>query len=1163
MERQDAERRVVTVLMADLVGSTAIAERLGPERARFLLDEVVSVMTEEVYRFGGTVAQLAGDGMLALFGAPVANEDDPQRAARAALAIRSSLERYGHEVRDAYGIEVAVRQALNTGVVVVAPSSAGDNPYNALGDTVNVAARLQAQAAAGEILAGGDTHRLICSWFDLEDVGDADLRGREQPVSAHRLVAEGGDAESERRLPLVGRDYELSLLTRVMSDLREGLGSIVVVTGEPGIGKTRLVGEALRESHDIVVLEGHGVSYASGFPLWPVRDVIRGWLGASPAASEAQLRLDLKARLAPLFDGEEDPFPYLARVVGIRTDAESSELRELSGDALNRQTLEAIERLLVRISRDHPVCLVLEDLHWADDRTLDLLQRMYELTEREAISLVLLYRSERDAPSWAVGERARQRYPHRYREIELRPLAEDAARRLAIEAAGGAMPDDAASAVAERAGGNPLFISEAVRDQAERGEGAELDAVPGAVQGALQARFDRLSPPARGLLSVAAVIGRRFTLPILERVAPDLDVSAGLSDLQRAELIVERQRRPAPVYTFRHGLVQEAAYNGLLDSRRVQLHRQVAEGLEELLREEEGLVPLPLLAYHWSAAECPDQAADYLIRAGDEARRMYASDDAVVMYRKARSFLARTDDERRSRETLFKIALVHHLAFRFSEAERAYDEAFCCRDEPLLPPTPTESLWTAIRLSESLAPGHAYSTEAAAVSSLLFRGLLEVDQELNVMPSLADNLRVESDGLTYMFRIREDARWSDGEPVTAHDFEYTWTAMREQNVTTAFLLDDIARAEALDDRTLEVELHEPRPYFPYLLAAPPLFPWPKHVVERLGDDWLTPRNLVGNGPYEVASFEDDRLTLTASPTWAGSRGNVAEILFEIRSSDDLVDRFRDGDFDVLAGKDVDAATVTGGELSVIPSLGTTILGLRPKGALRDPLVRRAVARAVSLGTPTNLRGDRAAGEGGVLPPAMPGHQRRIWHQGEDPADMLVQAGHAGGAGVGPLRLYVRDALAPLATEIADRLGSIGIVTEVHTEGGYCHPGEADLWLSSWVADFPDPDGFFRGLLDKETFLGQDDEELQELMTKARSSRDRDERLELYGKIDRLLVADRALLVPVGYKRLVILSRPWVSGLWATPLMPACLAETLVDAQLKAASMAASSAAGTA
>ena len=142
MERQDAERRVVTVLMADLVGSTAIAERLGPERARFLLDEVVSVMTEEVYRFGGTVAQLAGDGMLALFGAPVANEDDPQRAARAALAIRSSLERYGREVRDAYGIEVAVRQALNTGVVVVAPSFAGDNPYNALGDIVNVAARL-------------------------------------------------------------------------------------------------------------------------------------------------------------------------------------------------------------------------------------------------------------------------------------------------------------------------------------------------------------------------------------------------------------------------------------------------------------------------------------------------------------------------------------------------------------------------------------------------------------------------------------------------------------------------------------------------------------------------------------------------------------------------------------------------------------------------------------------------------------------------------------------------------------------------------------------------------------------------------------------------------------------------------------------------------------
>jgi class 3 adenylate cyclase/ABC-type transport system substrate-binding protein len=1161
----DAERRVVTVLMADLVGSTGIAERLGPERAKFLLDEVVTVMTSEIERLGGTVAQLAGDGMLALFGAPVAHEDDPMRAVRAALAIRSALERYAAEVRAGYEVDVAVRQALNTGVVVVSSTGSGDNRYNALGDTVNVAARLQELADGGDILFGDETARLVGDAFDLEPLGEPALRGRELPVACYRLLGEAPDVCEAAPPPLVGREYELSVLTRVMTDLAEGLGAIVVVTGEPGIGKSRLVAEAVRElPEDVTVLEGHGVSYASGYPLWPVRDLLRGWLGAAPGAGEAQLRLDLKARLASLPGDGDDPFPFVARVLGIRTDPDAASLpRELSGDALRRQMFEAIEQLLVRISHDRPICLVLEDLHWADDQTFELLRRLYELTEREAIALVMLYRSEREAPSWAAGERARQRYPHRYREVELRPLADDAARRLAQQAAGGSLSDEAVAAVADRAGGNPFFIAEAVRDLVERGADGD-GAVPGAVQGALQARFDRLSPDARAVLNVAAVIGRAFTQPLLDRVAgASAPVEAALSELQRSELIVERRRRPAPEFVFRHGLVQEVAYSSLLEGRRAQLHREVAEGLEDLLRET-GLVPLPVLAHHWSAADCPREAADYLIRAGDEARRVYASEDAVAFYRRARSFLARTDDERRSRETLFKIALVHHLAFRFAEAESAYDEAFCCRDEMEELPTPTETLTMPFKGPVVHPPGYTYTTESNSITLLVYRGLLEVDRDLNVMPSIADNFRVSGDGLTYMFRIREGAVWSDGVPVTAHDFAFTWRRMRDLPVTTAFLLDDIVRADALDDRTLEVELAEPRSYFLHLLAATPLFPWPRHLVERYGDDWLLPENLVGNGPYEVASVDENGLTLTASTTWTGRRGNVAEVRFEADPAEDEASRWRSGCYDIVQTGHCEPDEMPGALHASVPSLGTMVLRLRPEAGLADPLVRRAIVRHLA-GRVTSLpAADRAAGEGGLLPPTMPGHRRRIWETADDPASMLARAGHPGGAGLPVHRLVVHERLADLGEEIAGHLATIGLRVEVAIEERDCEQADGPLWLSSWVADYPDPDGFFRGLVRPGGSVDlPSDDELNDLLARARSCRDRDERLELYSTIDRLLVTDRALLAPISYKRAVVFRRPWVHNLWANPLMPALVSEAVVDAQAKAEATAARSAAGTA
>ena len=559
----------------------------------------------------------------------------------------------------------------------------------------------------------------------------------------------------------------------------------------------------------------------------------------------------------------------------------SQAIRELNRESIQSRTFEVFFELVCKLADEEPLCLVFEDLHWADEATLELLESILGMTDETSVALFFVYRAEREHGSWRLGELARQRYPHRYREIEVRPLPADSSRVLVSNAADGELPESVAELLAERSGGNPFFLEEAFRDLVERGVlerrngGWELAvsedelSIPAVVQGTLQARLDRLDRQTRDVLSIAAVIGRTFGLPLLERLVDRDQLMQALTDLQRLDLIVEKRRRPNPEYRFRHGLVQEVAYASLVDTQRRKLHKRVGEALEEIYKEspEEAY---GLLARHFEEADEPEKAVDYLLKAGDAARAVYADKEALEHYRRARAFLARVGDERRARDTLFKMALAYHLAFDFESAEEMYDEAFSCRvgEDPRLPAT--ERLETASNRPNELAPGDVYTTEAGYFSELLFRGLLMVDSELNVVPAMADNFRVSSDGLTYLFRIREGAKWSDGEPLTADDYAFAWSQMRELKTRTAFLMEDVEAAEALDDRTLEVRLREPRSYFPYILCSPWAFPWPRHRCEALGDDWAKPENLVGNGPYMLVEFDDDHALLRANPHWSGA-----------------------------------------------------------------------------------------------------------------------------------------------------------------------------------------------------------------------------------------------------------------------------------------------------
>jgi class 3 adenylate cyclase len=871
------ERRIVSVLVADVVGSTSIAETLGPERSKYVFDDVVGLMREEVERFGGTVAQLTGDGILALFGAPIAHEDDSDRAVRAALALHESLARYAAEVAPAYGLKLRARVGVNTGPVVV---PAGDAPahvlYNALGDTVNVAARLQ---ALGDLIVGPATARQVEASFDLEGLGDLELKGKSEPVAAFRVVGLREQTTAHPEPPLVGREEDLAALSEALDGLLEGKGAIVSITGEPGIGKSRLIAE-VEEHFDgrVRFLAGHAVSYAETIPYWPVREMIRTWLGLGVSDPEARVRLELRAGLAHTFaDEAEEVYLFLATLLGLPLEPEQEQrMHDFAPDAVQHQTFDWLYQLVCAIARERPLCLVLEDLHWSDEATLVLLDELLPAAEQTAIGFLLVHRSDPDHPAWQLVDRARRRFRGSFVELELEPLTARETRALAEAEAGGELAEGFAHVLAGRAGGNPYFIGEAIRDLLERGalerENGHVAlvgeaSIPEALQGTLQARLDRLDAEARELITTAAVIGRSFGLPLLERLLPRTRLLPTLSELQWLQLVVEDRSLPSPEYRFRHGLVQEVAYGTLVEARRRELHLRVGNALLELHGDSPAEV-YGLLARHFAEADEPERAAEYLLKAGDAARAAYADDEAIGVYRRALGFMERTGDEARVHQTLLKIALTHHLAFDFHAANDAFGQAFA---RPAPPPArlePRERIAWAMTAAwdGAVTPGNSYSKPAFEVTRNLFRGLVASGRDFDIEPDLAERFTVSDDGRSYCFALRRDALWSDGTPVTAGDFAFTFAQMAEDEVDTALFLDGV-RANAVDERTLEIQLREPRNDFLYLLTQPPLFAWPRHVYEREGRDWHRAIPLVGNGPFVLTSRDEKHVVITAAPSW--------------------------------------------------------------------------------------------------------------------------------------------------------------------------------------------------------------------------------------------------------------------------------------------------------
>ncbi len=611
------EVRPVTVLFADIVGSTALGERLAPDEVKALVGECVTMMSRAVEEYGGMVQAYEGDGICAYFGVPAAHEDDPERAARTGLRILEVVAEYARDVEAAWGLAVfAVRVAINSGQAAVGLVGAAEPGAVALGDATNVAARIQSLAEPGTIVVGEGTARRLEHRFVFEPLGDFEVKGRAAPVSVSRLVGPRAREPVAGATPVVGRDGEMAQLMGALGDLVAGRGRIVLLVGAPGMGKTRLLAELRGLAEDRVAwLEGHCLSYG-GLAAWPFVEALLGWLGADVGEAEIAVRTKARAKLGALLGRElDDVLPSLGRLLRLRIDT-----TEDAGSA--ERIRAAYVRWLEAVARQQPVVVALEDVHWADTQTRELAEAVLDLAERAPIALVLTEEIAPGSEGAALRLRALGEHGHRTTQIALGPLSDDAADELLTGVLGAEVDAVTRMGLVREAEGNPLYLEELSRALLEGGlepRGrtwtitVRADLLPPALENLLVARIDRLPPAAREVASVAAAIGRTFPVPALEEVV-GAEVGESLTTLLRTEIVREARRYPIFECSFTHGLLHNAALSTVTPTRKRELYARVASAFESLYAESLDDHLERLAHYHAQAGNLP-KAFEYAERA--------------------------------------------------------------------------------------------------------------------------------------------------------------------------------------------------------------------------------------------------------------------------------------------------------------------------------------------------------------------------------------------------------------------------------------------------------------------------------------------------------------------------------------------------------------------
>jgi class 3 adenylate cyclase/ribosomal protein L40E len=707
-ERQTAdglegERKTITALFADIKGSTELMEELDPEDARAIVDPALTLMMDAVHRYDGYVVQSTGDGVFALFGAPLAHEDHPQRALYAALRMHDEVHRYADHLRAEGRAPLQIRVGVNTGEVVVRSIATGDgkSEYTPIGHTANLAARMQTLANPGSTVIAESTRKLVEGYFTLKSLGASRIKGASDPVAVFEVVGLGPLRTRLQRsvrqglTKFIGREREMEALKHAAEQAEKGHGQLVAAVADPGVGKSRLFYEFKATSTaGWMVLETISVSHGKASAYLPVVDLLRNYFEIAAADDERKRREKVNGKVLTLDRALEDTLPYLFSLLGIVEGDDP--LAQMDGPIKKRRTLEAIKRVLLRESLNQPLVVVFEDLHWIDGETQGLLNLLADGIANARVLLMVNYRPEYHH-EWSNRTH--------YTQLRLDPLGKESAVEMLSELLGDAVELDALKRrITQRTEGNPFFIEEVVQALFDQGVLARNGAVkvtrslsqvhlPTTVQGMLAARIDRLPAAHKELLQTLAVLGREFPLGLIRRVVErsDAELDRMLADLQLTEFIYEQPAFPEVEYTFKHALTQEVAYNSLLIERRKLFHERAAQALGVLFVDciDDHLAAV---AYHYGRSGNNSKAVEYLVRAGAQVLQRSAFAEAATYFQNALARLEELppDPERDRREIAIRTGLADvaivtsgyaaaeyeaHLRRRYELAERLGDSA--------------------------------------------------------------------------------------------------------------------------------------------------------------------------------------------------------------------------------------------------------------------------------------------------------------------------------------------------------------------------------------------------------------------------------------------------------------------------------------------------------
>jgi len=987
------------------------------------------------------------------------------------------------------------------------------------------------------------------------------------------MNAEGGEPDVpllERigRGRMAGRQAELGVARDLWSQAVAGRSQTLLVSGEPGIGKTRLVREivALAEVSRGRVLQGWNYAQAAE-PFGAFKQILRGAFDdmAATILSAPDFIAAAVLSIAPEYHPH---FPSL--VLRSTVDTAEEQQRHFEGAAV----------LLSMLSEQAPVLLVVEDAHWADSGTLRLFRHLVRQTRGRRVLFVLTFRDVEPAEAPLLHEvlhdlrRERLAVP-----LVLARLDHPKTGAMLTALLGESVDPDLVEEIYKVTEGNPFFIEEVCKGLAERGglvhrdgrwqvAGGQDLGIPVNVRVAIAGRLGGLPSMTQEVLETASIRGREFEFDVLQRAMGWEATALGdaLEIAERAQIVERLPGEDGRRYAFTHSLIPAAMVDEMRSPRKRELHGRMAPALEALHPEE-----FESLAYQFREAGNMAKAAGYFLKAGDRAYALYAIQETIDNYTAAIELQKGVQQNEEAAKTLLRLGLVYSADFQFDQAQLAYEQAFDrweLRPRPeasLEATTPPVTLHYAIDEPLTLDPGMVVDDVSAFVLGQIFEGLVELDEAMGVVPALARRWDVTDDGRRYTFHLRVGTRWSDGSPLTASDFEYAWKRNLGLGPGTParLLLTGIAGArkyaegdaasaigvQALDDRTLDVRLEQPAGFFPLLLATFVTYPLPRSVVEGRSQPWTEAKFLVGNGPFRLVEWQRGRkMIFETNPFYDGLRpGNVGRIEAPVIGDyEPLLKQFNDGFLDGISlikmtpgAFQMHIQAAYRRDLTITPALSTLYVAFRADRAPFDRvLVRKAFVRSIDREAFIRDTGVvyLKAARGGFLPPGMAGHSATVGlpYDPEEARALLAEAGYPGGAGFPVAELvYSGDASSNvtasyLAQAWEETLGVKVQLTRIEF-GELLRRGREDppdLTISGWGADYPDADDMLRVVFHGHP-LRWHNARFDALVEEAARITDRKRRIELYREADRILVAEDVAVLPLGYAQGRQLVKPYL------------------------------------